>query len=388
MRYVPSAMSWTRIGERLSRTLAVKEVDRAKLAESARVSVADVTALEKGQPVKVSTAALARLARELGLPPTALWSEDPAAEIELSLHFRHASVPDFFHEDAAVAERAVLDARALDELDVLLGRQPLRTWFGPREVGAPAHEDGYARAREVRRVLAAKQVLSSEAAPIPIGFDVLGEDSLGIAVIEAKLRTGSVLALTAKDAPTNTVAIIVNSATGNTSHLRHRVDIAHELAHALFDAPAAPLSVWVDRDRDADYGHQKTAVPEDAVEQRARAFAAEFLVPREGLRELLGPPPAEQASLKAATEMVRSAQEHFLSSTELTAHHLANNSYIPKFLHEELLRAVSPLALPPVQRRQPALVRRAREAVEAGVMTAMAAREVLGLSVWAKLPWS
>ena len=123
MRYARLVMSWERVGERLRRALVAKPTDRGVLATSARIPELELAALERGEATKVSTGALARLARELSLPPTALWSEDPQTDIELSLRFRHASVPDFFHADESVARRAILDARKLAELDALLGRR-------------------------------------------------------------------------------------------------------------------------------------------------------------------------------------------------------------------------------------------------------------------------
>lgn len=380
-------VSWDRVGERLRRALAEKDVERGDLARSTRIAPSDLAALEQGRSAAVSTAALARLARRLDLPPTALWSDDPSAELELSLHFRHASVPDFFHEDEAAARGAVLTAHALAELETLLGRDPLRTWFRPKPVGTPPHEDGYARAREVRRVLAGKGALPSEDAPLPAPLEDLIEDALGIPVIEAKLTTANVLALTAKDGPTGAVAIVINSsAMWGESPVRRRVDECHELAHALFDETAQPLSVWIDREQEADDSPENKRLA-DPVEQRARAFAAELLLPRTGLRELLGPP-APQASVERAIDLAKRAQERFLSSAELTAYHLANHGYFAGYFHDDVVRALAGPTMTPALPRIPVLERRARQAVEAGLLTAMGAREILGLPVWADLPWA
>jgi Zn-dependent peptidase ImmA (M78 family) len=385
MRYAPLVMSWERVGERLRRALVAKPTDRSVLATSARIPELELAALERGEATKVSTGALARLARELSLPPTALWSEDPQTDIELSLRFRHASVPDFFHADESVARRAILDARKLAELDALLGRKTFRTFFEPRPVAGKPYEDGYNRAREIRRLLAKEGVLQTDYDPLPANLDALVEDFFGIPVVDAPLNTSGVLALTAKDEPTTAVAIVVNTAAiWSTKPLRRRVDVSHELAHALFDAPAQALSVWIDKEDEVTTAPHK--LPADQVEQRARAVAAELLLPRDGLRELLGPPPAEHASIMRAVDMVQRAQARFLSSTELTAHHLQNRGYFPKHLHEEVVRSAAPLDVGMVPKREPVLVRRTRQALEDGVLTAMAAREILGLPAWAKLP--
>ena len=393
MRYSAIVVTWEIIGKRLRQAREAARLDRHQLAAAASVDADVLATLETGQPARISTAALARVAMRLDVPATALWSQDPAAEVEFSLRFRHASVPDFFHEDEAVAHHAILTARALGELDHLLGRQTLRSWFRERAVGSPAHEDGYARAREVRRVLAAKGVIEAEGAPLPDDLESAIEDVFGIPVVEARLATTSVLAFTAKDRPTAAVAIVTNArAVWAANPWRHRVDLAHELAHALFDELDDPLALFVDRKEDAEEGPASSAPADgDPVEQRARAFAAELLVPRLGLRELLGPPPSLDRSSEKAVEMVRRAREYFRSTVELTAHHLANNGYFPGNLHEAVVQAmaaVPPLVIAAQPSREPVLERRARDGIQRNLLSVMAAREVLGLSAWDRLPWS
>ncbi|MGK4004474.1 ImmA/IrrE family metallo-endopeptidase [Sorangium sp. So ce1036] len=55
------------------------------------------------------------------------------------------------------------------------------------------------------------------------------------------------------------------------------VDLAHELGHILFDPPQGEIHLVVDQEDDVGKGVRH-------VEQRARAFAAELLMPAEGLR--------------------------------------------------------------------------------------------------------
>jgi hypothetical protein len=86
--------------------------------------------------------------------------------------------------------------------------------------------------------------------------------------------------------------------------------------------------------------------------------------------------------------MVQRAQARFLSPVELTAYHLHNNGYFPENLHEAVVRSAVPLEVGTIAKREPVLVRRARQGVETGALTAMGAREVLGIPVWASLPWS
>lgn len=377
-----------KVARRLREARNALDIDLDVLARDARVPREVLAGLERGEAVRVSTAALARVARRLSLPPTALLSLDDAPEAPLSLYFRHASVPDFFHEDEAAARKAVLLARTIEGLDDLLDRRdPLRKWFAPKAVGHVPFEDGYARARRVREILHQRGHLPSVTAPLPDPLETLVEDAFGVPVLDEKLATTSVLAFTAKDQATGVAAIVLNQSSRWASNpFRRRVDVAHELGHTLFDTREEPIALWIDREEKP--GKASLGLPpEDPVEQRAKAFAAELLIPMMGLRELLGPRPSVRASREQAIDRARRTREHFLTPIELTVHHLANHGYLPEYLHEEIVTiAPGPATIAPA-RRQGMLRRRVQEARAAGRISAMRARELLGLTAWDPLPW-
>jgi Zn-dependent peptidase ImmA (M78 family) len=381
------------VGQRLRAALAARRVDRGTLAHDARVPEEVLARLEAGEAVPISTAALARMARRLKLSPTALWTATAQEDVDLSLHFRHARVPDFFHADEAAAREALIAARNVEGLEERLGRPaPLKKgdWFREAPVGYNASADGYERARHLRDILYQKSWLDSPTAPLPDPLEALVEDAFGVPVLEKPLHTPSVLAVTVKDRVSGLAAILLNTTTQwGFQPLRRRVDVAHEICHLLFDEPREDIGLWIDEAEaeaeDEDAPKQKG----DPVEKRAGAFAAELLLPKLGLHQLLGRPQEVHArSLKPAVELVQRAREHYKTTIELTSYHLHNIGYIEKYLHEEIQKAVPQLQPSPPPVREGLLSRRLREALSAGLISALRARELLGLSAWDDLPWS
>ena len=95
--------------------------------------------------------------------------------------------------------------------------------------------------------------------------------------------------------------ILLNTGGANTDAWNRRTTLAHELAHALFDPKDHLSSLRVDpyeqlgRDCEAHHPHR----PE---EQRANAFAVEFLAPREAVRELV--PDAARLTAEAVGQVM------------------------------------------------------------------------------------
>lgn len=379
------------LGRRLRAAREASHVERAALARDARVPEDVLARLEAGDPAPISTAALARVARRLKLSPTALWAAgSPQEDAALSLHFRHASVPDFFHGDEAAAREALAIARDVEGLEERLGRPaPLKRadWFREASVGHNASADGYERARRLRDILHQKGWLDSPTAPLPDPLEILVEDAFGVPVIERPLLAPSVLAVTVKDRVSGLAAVLLNTATEwGYQPLRRRVDLAHEICHLLFDEPREDIGLWIDvsEGQDEDAPRQR----DDLVEKRARAFAAELLLPKLGLQKLLGRPELRVREPKTAVDLVQRAREHYKTTIELTSYHLHNLGYIEKYLHEEIQKTAPPLSLSAPAARESLLARRVREALSAGLISAMRARELLGLSAWDDLPWN
>ncbi|WP_437938809.1 ImmA/IrrE family metallo-endopeptidase [Sorangium sp. So ce341] len=282
----------------------------------------------------------------------------------------------------------------MEGLEERLGRPaPLKRvhWFREAPVGHNASADGYARAWRLRDILHQKNFLDSPTSPLPDPLETLVEEAFGVPAIEKPLHSPSVLAVTVKDRASGLAAILLNTAAkGGLQPLRRRVDLAHEICLLLFDEPRDDIGLWIDvaEDQEEDAPRRQG----DAVEKRARAFAAELLLPKLGLHRLLGRPQVRARELKPAVELVQRAREHYGTTIELTSYHLYNVGYIERYLLEEIVaeiqKTVPLLSHAAPSAREALLSRRVREALSAGLISAMRARELLELSAWDELPWN
>jgi Zn-dependent peptidase ImmA (M78 family) len=129
-------------------------------------------------------------------------------------------------------------------------------------------------------------------------------------------------------------------------------------------------------------------------EQRARAFAAELLMPAEGLRRLLGQPQYVMG-MAEAMDLVERTRTEFLTPIEIAVNHLVNREYVWSEVREALIEKArrgessgdrcatgpnEPSAKPDL------LEQRVVEALNRDLITQGRARELLGLSAWDDLP--
>jgi IrrE N-terminal-like domain len=221
------------------------------------------------------------------------------------------------------------------------------------------------------------------------------EERFDVAVCAAALRTRSVMAVTVKERVRGGASVVMNTEFVNYRKrpLVGRVNLAHELAHVLFDAENDEVNmIVVDRvdPRDAHGG--------TAIEQRARAFAAELLIPVLGLSSRFGEP-AGITEPSVADALVDDARGLFLTPAEITVNHLVNRGYIAddEALREDLIRsaamrnpvdtqALAPV-IPPEGVRSTALLERVERAHDRGLLTDGRARELLALAGGERLPW-
>lgn len=357
-----------RLGERIREERTAAKLASSVVALRARVTEDDLLALEAGRPVTLSTAAVTRIARAIGVATADLAQETAGSP---SLFFLQPGVPDFFDADRDVVVGALRAARSIAELDRLLGRTYPRGELDPVDVGPVPFEQGYELARRVRGVLGAP----SE----PLGSVVeIVEDVFGVPVVRMPLKARRVVALTAKDSSTRLAAVVLSDVGTDNA----RVTVAHELAHVLFDKPEKPIDYWIDLENDQ-------AADTSKIEQRARAFAAELLIPRRGLVDLLGPQTQRSASQRTsrteARELVQRVCSHFRTPPELTTNRLVDDVYIDQGLRADVWKGLSGSSWHP-KPRPPMLHRRLADALRAGLITRMRAREYLGLSAWDDLP--
>jgi hypothetical protein len=207
------------------------------------------------------------------------------------------------------------------------------------------------------------------------------EERFDVAVCAAALRTRSVMAVTVKERVRGGASVVMN--TGFVNYRKRplvgRVNLAHELAHVLFDAENDEVNmIVVDRvdPRDAHGG--------TAIEQRARAFAAELLIPVLGLSSRFGEP-AGITEPSVADALVDDARGLFLTPAEITVNHLVNRGYIAddEALREDLIRSAA--MRNPVDTQ--ALLERVERAHDRGLLTDGRARELLALAGGERLPW-
>ncbi len=361
-------------------------MDLEDLAAAARVDASVLTAFETGEN-SLSTAKLDRIASALGLDALALLEGQVLRRPNATAFFRHARVRDFHDQDTDALVAALEAGRALLEVNKILARpSSLRGQFKPRDVGPVPYEDGYLAARQVR------VALKNTGAPLEDLRQIL-EDGFDVAVCSSRLVTHQLLGATVKDGA-GAVGVVI-SAAHLLSSLAARVTLAHELGHVLLDHAQEDISYVVD----IDLLNERRGV--DEREQRARAFAAEILMPLLGLRKQFGDPLQIDTSGRAL-QLVEAARSHFGTPIELAVNHLMNHGYVHR--DDEFRRELieTERCRPKTSEMQPsddpahglvepglsrALLERVRKAHELMMITDGRARELLGLTVADSLPW-
>lgn len=299
---------------------------------------------------------------------------DPTASLRLFFNKRGAY--DFYADDEALITQALQRAKVLCELHRLTNRgQDLRQHFVPEPPGKTPYEDGYQLARQVRERL---ENLDRRLEAL----DTLIEERFGVLIDEATLRHESIQAVSAKTQSGAAMILLNRSNAGYPNPCWRRGNLAHELGHILRDPPEDGFNqLVVDQDSALAWWSSSPG------EQRAKAFAAELLIPTAGLERLLPTFPATQE----ATALVRIAdvREEFQTTFEVTLYHLVNQGYIAKSLKERLQKQWRGAPEPWVSDATPPrpLWQRVQQAYEQQLITEQRARELLGLSLWDPLPW-
>ncbi|HEX7602925.1 MAG TPA: ImmA/IrrE family metallo-endopeptidase, partial [Polyangiaceae bacterium] len=271
-----------------------------------------------------------------------------------------------------------------DRLGVVRGlRRTTRCVFrdAPGESARKAAHDGYAFAREARRLL------DQPTEPLA-DLGVLLEERFEIAVLVVSLGP-KLTAVTVRD-DTDAAAIVLTADDPDRAKNPQlaRVCLAHELCHILHDPSDGGLHLAIDT------AMEDESPPHGRNEQRAGAFAAELLLPSLGLRELLGEPD-NTSSLSTGRELVSRARIHFGSPWQIAAHHLHNHGYLAESTRDQLLVPGAQAAttgevttrLPAPDAVSVALLDRVTRAHQQGAITDGQAREALKLGLDTRLPW-
>jgi Zn-dependent peptidase ImmA (M78 family) len=366
------------IGAVVARVRTRRGISLADLARRIEADVALLERLEAGQ-FGVTTTQLDDVAEALGLDPRALRRGEEHSRPVPTVFLRHEGMQDFRDVDLDLLDDAIEQARTLTALGRLLQEAP-EGWPGggfrrseaPHDTSDAAARHGYQLAGELRRFLG----LATE----PLD-DVRGlvEERLGIAIVRRELSTRAACAVKAGDE-----AAIVLSGGSFKSASRARGAIAHEVCHILHDPDREGVHIVLDLDNDRST---------HANEQRARAFAAELLLPRAGLNRLLGVPRSVREQ-DTAKELVIEAMDHFGASWQITTNHLCNREFVDmslrvwlEALEAHALSGAWKVSLPLINGPSLLVAARVARAHEKGLITDGEARSALGLEAIDPLPW-
>lgn len=282
-------------------------LDLRNLAAQVGVQPDLLEAGRRGALAGWTTTLVERVARALEVDPAAVWANDPLPAPP-TLSFLRGQWNDFHSDDALVfasaAERAASYAAILEVSGVPAGWRS----FASEAVRSPPYEQGYALAKRVR------QSLGGADRPLP-DLEGLLANTFGVLVLRRVFRSARLYAAAVSTSQGR--AAILNARVPCRGAILRRT-LAHELCHLLFDADAGVLEI--DSDDRSD---------EDPREQRARAFAAELLVPGDGLSRLLGVP-AQTRDLATALHYVGDVASEFGAPAELVANHLTNRRYVDR----------------------------------------------------------
>lgn len=260
-------------------------VTRAQLASAAKVDPQIVEDAET-DPDSLALRDLEHLAFALGLDPAQLSVDERAGADKnlggrLRVLARDAAAPS----GARLTPRTVL--RFSEAASIILAQSRLQDWLDkPQEAEGfqpsddyrpPAWRPGYDLARRSR------ERLGIALEPIR-SMRELVEHHLGIPIIQVELPTAIAGATISSSGQRG---IVLNTKGANTNVWIRRTTLAHELAHILFDPEVRLSSVRVDSYEQLKRDTEDANRSQEDVEQRANAFAVEFLAPREAVKQLV-----------------------------------------------------------------------------------------------------
>lgn len=251
-------------------------LDVRTVANRAATSVDELEACESSRRLPLRT--YEKIARALGLDERSVAVDRvPKGNERLTVRLRRIgddSGPLGQVTVAALAEAgwvAMTQARLAAKLGFEMERHGLERSPNFGSPGFPAYEWGYRLATETRNALtlSPEEPIASMRELIEDRFQIpLIQCDLGDAVAGATLETGAGR------------AIVVNLSGENRSVFVLRTTMAHELGHVIFD-PVDKLDA-LRVDSYDDLGRSREQI-RDHVEQRANAFAVEFLAPGEAV---------------------------------------------------------------------------------------------------------
>ena len=311
----------------LTRLRRLRGLTVAELSRAARLSEAEVRLLEEGRGAET---ALERLLDFYNLDVEPFFDgrlEHHARDSQATVFLFHGAYQEFNLNDLAVMEPALQAARrfSLSKNEVVeqrLAMDPVPVSGSNR---AAAAKQGYRLARALR------ERLGNSTEPFGDMGDLL-RDELGIHLSVAPLQSKDLRAAAILDNNRAAAAVILNQHDEHRQRnpLLARVYLAHEICHLLFDH-SGPGKVQIVLDDSIDRPTNQVALRE----KRARGFSAEFLLPREGLFDLLGEP-SGVLGREQAQNLIQTARRHFHTPWQIAVNHLHNLGYFDRSMRREL----------------------------------------------------
>lgn len=301
----------TTIGQAVQRTRQQLGLSTTTLAHQADVDDSDLIELESGKR-SVGASVLLRLARAMGLPPTAFLTDDAARVANPALNrakFFHATnAPMLSEADIVALAREITRARMFAEL-----ARPRVTLddFEPSKPGGRPWRQGYDLAATLR------SKLGLLATPI-VSMAGLLEDDLGILVARHAFADSRLRAAAIRAPDARLVAV-----SRRLSIALLRVSLAHELCHHLCDLQ--PNEALGEAD---DVSIEGFSGAESGEEQRAKAFAVMLLAPSALVREMFGPPDRQFATASKAIDAARALAARCGLGTTAALWHLFHLHYL------------------------------------------------------------
>lgn len=353
------------------------------LAARSGVPLTTLLALENGQP-GITTDQLDDVAKALSLDPVGLLRGNEVSRVLPSVFLRHSPLQDFNSDDSSVLDYALEQGRHLSNLRTLLREPPSALQAKVFENRLTSADHPEAPAKEAYRLAGTvRKWIGNTAAPIK-DLGILVEERFGVAILVLVLETNRSAAASVRAGESAAIVLNYRDLPRLANPLLARVHLAHELCHLLFDPSEGGLHIVVDSFVDRKL---------HAAEQRAKAFAAEFLLPLEGLVQLLGNPRGVSET-KAALDLVARARAHFGTPHELTTNHLCNLNFVDLGLRERLESERTAFSGTAPETRLPSVGTPSRlvadyvhRAYREGFLTDGEARGALGLDRLAPLPW-
>jgi Zn-dependent peptidase ImmA (M78 family)/transcriptional regulator with XRE-family HTH domain len=344
-------------------------MDVVTLAGRAGVGEDSIDAFEDGRG-GLGLAALVRIAKALGVPPTSFAHTTAPivrASVDPAIVLRGAVGAWLGDHDREVLVTALRRARAFVEVGELLGAERLAEGFRP---SAPPPERPYAHGYDV--ALRVRDLVPERPGAIR-GLARLLEDRFNILVLRHRFTDSSdrVLGAACRSGEARLVAVNVASVVETT----RRFTLAHELGHHLLDLDVGGAT--------ADEGERDAArfwLESHPREKRANAFAAMVLAPAPAVSGAIGLPRLI-GSYDEGKRMTERARTAFGIGFAATAWHLHNLGYFDEAMVRTLLVAepdADPLVGFEDESGYDGLHRRVFQALARGIISRARGRELLG----------